>query len=259
VLALLAQLASVPGRTETNAERAVEVLAAQPDVDIAVFPELFLGAYDLSLLPQAARPSDCPELRAIAEAAAAASTAVVVGFAEQDADGSVANSVACIDRDGSLAAVYRKTQLFDEEQRVFRPGEALRVVRLAGVDVGPLICFDVEFPEPARRLGAAGARLLVTASANMAPFGPDHEIATRARALENRLPHLYANAVGAVGDLLLVGRSRSVGTDGAVLAEAASDVEALLVAPVGPGGVGDGRVDYLRHLPGNLTVERDPV
>ena len=47
------------------------------------------------------------------------------------------------------------------------------------MDVGPLICFDIEFPEPARELAAAGAELLVTASANMAPFGPDHEVATR--------------------------------------------------------------------------------
>lgn len=259
MLALLAQLASVPGRTDINAGRAAAALAAQPDVDLAVFPELFLGAYDLSLLPQAARPWDCPELRAVADAAAAASTAVVVGFAELDADGSLANSVACIDRDGSLAGIYRKTQLFGEERRVFRPGEALRVVRLAGAEVGPLICFDVEFPEPARQLGAAGATLLVTASANMAPFGTDHEIATRARALENRLPHLYANAVGSVGGLLLVGRSRSVGTDGTALAEAPPDSEALLVAPVGPAGVDDGRVDYLRQLPHNLNVERDPV
>ena len=233
--ALLAQLASVPGQTEANAERAVDVLGAHPEVDIAVFPELFLGGYDLSLVPQAVRAPDCPELRAIAAAAAAASTAVVVGFAERAEDGSLFNSVACIDRDGSLAGVYRKTRLFGAEPEVFEPGDMLGVVRLAGLDVGPLICFDIEFPEPARELAAAGAELLVTASANMAPFGPDHEVATRARALENRLPHLYTNGVGAIGGLLLVGGSRSVDASGAVLAEAASNEESLLVVPVAQG------------------------
>ena len=49
-----------------------------------------------------------------------------------------------------------------------------------------------------RALALAGAELLVTASANMEPFGPDHEIATRARALENRLPHVYVNAIGTI-------------------------------------------------------------
>ncbi|MCW2977618.1 MAG: Nitrilase/cyanide hydratase and apolipoprotein N-acyltransferase [Actinomycetia bacterium] len=255
--ALLAQLASLPGDVAANAERAVAALAAHPEADIAVFPELFLCGYDLSLLDHSARRPDCEELRSIADAARAASTAVVVGFAERIGAGGLANSVACIDRDGSLAAVYRKTQLFGAEQHVFRPGEELRIVRLAGVDVGPLICFDIEFPEPARQLAAAGAKLLVTASANMDPFVADHELASRARALENRLPHLYANAVGAVGPLRFVGHSRSVDASGMVLAEAASEEEALLLTQVGAAGVGDERVDYLRHLPHGMAVVRD--
>ncbi len=213
----------------------MEILGAHPDVEMAVFPELFLGGYDLSLVAQLARAPDCRELDSIAAAAAAASTAVVVGFAERGEDGSFFNSVACIDRDGSLAGVYRKTRLFGAEPDVFQAGDEQRVVRLAGLDVGPLICFDVEFPEPARELAAAGAELLVTASANMAPFGPDHEVATRARALENRLPHLYANGVGAIGGLQLVGGSRSVDASGTVLAEAGSDEEGLLVVPVAQG------------------------
>jgi (R)-amidase len=235
VRALLAQLASVPGQTLANADRAVAALAAHPEVDIAVFPELFLCGYDLALVPQAALPPDCPEFRAIADAAAAASTAVVVGFAERTEDGRLFNSVACIDCDGWLAGVYRKARLFGAEPDVFQAGDTLEIVRLAGLDVGPLICFDIEFPEPARELAAAGAELLVTASANMAPFGPDHELATRARAVENRLPHLYANGVGAIGGLRLVGGSRSVDALGAVLAEAGSDEEALLVVPVAQG------------------------
>jgi (R)-amidase len=236
VRALLAQLPSMPGQTQANAERAVKALGDHPEVDIAVFPELYLGGYDLAQVPESARAPDCPELRAIAAAAAATSTAVVVGFAERAEDGTLFNSVACIDRDGSLAGVYRKTRLFGAEPDVFEPGDELRIVRLAGLDVGPLICFDIEFPEPARELAAAGAELLVTSSANMAPFGPDHERATRERSLENRLPHLYANGVGAIGGLLLVGGSRSVDASGAVLADAGSDGESLLVVPVAQGG-----------------------
>lgn len=253
VHALLAQLASVPGDTAANAARALAALTEHDDVEVAVFPELFLCGYDLRLLDESARAVDCAELRSIADAAASASTAVVVGFAER-VDGGFANSVACIDRDGSLAGVYRKTQLYAGERRVFRAGEELTVVRLAGLDVGLLICFDVEFPEPARRLALAGAQLLVTSSANMAPYVVDHEIATRSRALENRLPHLYANAVGSVRKLQFVGHSRSVDASGAVLAEAPSDEERLLVAPIGAVGGIDEDLDYLRQLPGELPV-----
>jgi (R)-amidase len=232
VHALLAQLSSAPGQTAVNADRAAAALAAHPEVEIAVFPELFLGGYDLALVAETACAPDSAELQTVAAAAAVASTAVVVGFAERAEGGALFNSVACIDRDGSLAGVYRKTRLFGAEPEVFERGGEQVLVRLAGVDVGPLICFDIEFSEPARELAAAGAELLVTASANMAPFGPDHEVATRVRAAENRLPHLYANGVGDIGGFRLVGGSRSVDASGTVLADAGFAEEALLVVPV---------------------------
>jgi predicted amidohydrolase len=253
VLALLAQLESVLRNPRANAERAAEALAAHPEVDIAVFPELFLSAYDLHSLDESARRADCDELAAVAEAAARTATAVVIGFAELHGDGSLFNSVACIDRDGTPGGVYRKTQLFAGERKVFRAGRELRIVRLAGLAAAPLICFDVEFPELPRALARAGAELLVTASANMEPYASDHDLATRARALENHLPHLYANAVGTIGGLHFVGCSRSVGSSGEVLAEAGTG-EALLVAPVGAAGAGDESVDYLGQLPGPLSV-----
>jgi predicted amidohydrolase len=67
----------------------------------------------------------------------------------------------------------------------------------------------------------------------MTPFGPDHERATRERAVENHVPHLYANGVGAIGGFQLVGGSRSVDASGTVLADAGFAEETLLVVPVG--------------------------
>jgi predicted amidohydrolase len=154
-----------------------------------VFPELFLSGYDLSRAREYALTLDAPELGRVCTAAAEAEVAVAVGFPEQRGD-RVYNSLALIDDGGEMAAVYRKLQLFGEERDVFEPGEALVVARLAGRTIGPLICFDMEFPELARALALARADVLLTVSANMAPFGPDHRIASQARALENRLPHL---------------------------------------------------------------------
>jgi predicted amidohydrolase len=254
MLALLAQLAAVPGDPEANAARATEALRAHPAAELAVFPELYLSAYDFAVLDGASRAPGCDELAQVAGAAREAGTAVVLGFSESLPDSRRANAAACIDADGSLAAVYRKSQLFGAEADAFEPGRELRVVRLAGRSVGVMICFDVEFPEVARRLAQAGADLLVTASANMEPFYRDHEVSTCARALENRLPHLYANMVGETGGFHFVGGSRSVGPGGEVLAEAAHDREELLLVPVGEAGVDDERVDYLRHLPADLPV-----
>jgi predicted amidohydrolase len=254
MLALLAQLASVEGDVRANAERAASALGEHPEADIAVFPELFLSGYTTSDLETLSRRADAAELRLVAEAAAKTSTAVVIGFAEERTSGRPANAAACIDQEGHLAAVYRKTQLFGAEQEAFEPGEGLMVVELAGLRVGPLVCFDAEFPEPARALALAGAELLAVSSANMEPFYVDHEVGTRARALENRLPLIYANAVGSLGGLTFVGGSRSIAPSGEIMAEAAEAEARLLLAPIGLDEDIDDRVDYLRHLPGKLEV-----
>jgi len=252
--ALLAQLACRIADLEGNTARAVEAIRSHPDVDIAVFPELYLSGYTYQNLEELARAPDSDEIRRIAAAGADVETAVVIGFAERTAKG-VANSAACIDSDGSLAGVYRKTYLFPSEAEAgFVQGEELLVVELAGVRAAPLICFDIEFPEPGRQVALAGAELLVTASANMDPFYIDHAVGTIARAHENRLPHLYTNLVGSGDGLVFVGASRSIAPTGEILVEASRDREELLVVPVAePGGV-DPRTDYPRLVRPPLPV-----
>jgi (R)-amidase len=255
MLALLAQLSPTPRDPAANAERAAAVLRERPDVDLAVFPELFLGGYTLRHLDEVALELDAAPLAAVAAAAAAARTAVVVGFAER-LSGGFANAAACIDSDGSLAGIYRKTHLFGAEAKAFTAGDEQLVVPLAGILVAPLICFDIEFPEPARAVARAGAELLVTPSANMAPYGPDHALATRARALDNRIAHLYANRVGSEGPHRFEGGSRAVAADGSVVISASADREELLVAEIGQPQAPDAAVDYLRHARGELPVAR---
>lgn len=245
--ALLCQLGSALGDPARNAERAADAILTHADVDLAVFPELYLGGYSYQGLERSARTVDDEEVLVVRRACAEAGTVAVVGFAERTAAG-LANSAAILDRDGSVAAVYRKTQLFGGEGEAFVPGEELLVLPLLGRRIAPLICFDIEFPEPARAVALAGADLLVTASANMRPFYVDHEVASKARAVENRVAHLYANAVGRGDEFVFVGGSRAVSPLGEVVAEGSDDREELLVVDVPePGGI-DERVDYLRAL-----------
>jgi predicted amidohydrolase len=246
--ALLAQLACRIGDIEGNTRRAAEAIRGNPEADIAVFPELYLSGYTYRDLDVLALPADSKEIGEIADAAAEAGTAVVIGFAEKMSKG-VAIAVACIDNDGSLAGVYRKTSLFISEWEAgFVEGEELLILDLAGRKVAPLICFDIEFPEPARQVTLAGADLLVTASANMDPFYIDHAIGTVARAHENRLPHIYTNLVGEGDGLVFVGASRSIAPTGETLVEASRDKEELLVVPVAEIAGFDERTDYPKFL-----------
>nr|MBA2714678.1 carbon-nitrogen hydrolase [Rubrobacteraceae bacterium] len=181
----LAQLSPRLRGTEANIETMREVVSDHPEADLVVFPELYLSGYVLDGIEELAVRPDGPELQSIAVIARENHTSLIFGAPERVENG-LANSAFCVDERGTIAAVYRKVQLFGgDESDAFVAGDELLVVEVCGVKVGLMICFDIEFPEVARALARAGAELLVTISANMEPFGNDHAVFVSARALEN--------------------------------------------------------------------------
>jgi (R)-amidase len=230
---LLAQLSPVPGDVEANLATVLRVLDEHPGVQLAVFPELFLQGYTLPGIDRIALDPDAEQVRRVRAAAADHGTAVVIGFAERSASAQPANSALCIDERGGLAGVYRKVHLFGAEQEYFTRGGCYPIVTLCGSRIAPLICYDIEFPEPARTVALAGAELLVTVSANMEPYLSEHELFARARAVENRMPHVYVNRVGAESGLTFVGGSCVVDPAGRVDA-ALGRTETLREVMVGP-------------------------
>ena len=181
------------------------------------------------------------------------STAVIFGAAERFGGG-YANSAVYVDRSGTLAGVYRKTHLFGSEREAFVPGDELLVVDLEGFKAGLMICFDVEFPEVARALARAGADLLVTISANMEPFGPDHRVFSTARAIENGVPHAYVNQIGRGEEFNFVGETFAVSADGDVLADAGPTGEEVLALELELPGRSSLRPDYLGQVRPPLPV-----
>jgi predicted amidohydrolase len=251
---LLAQLAPTPGRPDLNAGQVCAALAAHPRADLACFPELYLTGYAPLRAGHDALSRDRVELARIASAAARHGTSVLVGFAERLAAGAVANSVACFDATGELRGIYRKTHLFgNTERNAFTAGDELLLVTLSRLAVGPLICFDMEFPEPARALCLAGAELLVTLAANMVPYGPEHALAARARALDNRCPHVYVNRTGDESDCSFPGGSCVIGPDGEVWLQLGED-EAIVEFELPRTPERSADLDYLSHRRPQLAV-----
>ena len=250
---LLAQLTPLPGELGANAATAAALISARHEVDLAVYPEMFLGGYDLGRAEETAVSLDGPEVAVVRGAAKGANTAVIIGLAERR-DGSIANSLLAIDSDGAIAGVHRKTTLWGEEQGIFGAGESLTIVQIAGRKIGLMVCYEVEFPEIARALAVAGADLLVTASANMAPYYDDHELASRARALDNRLCHAYVNRVGSESGIEFVGGTRLIDDEGLVIAVADGPDEQGLVATLPDRTIAEGPADYLSNLPSVTSV-----
>ncbi|MHB1554740.1 MAG: nitrilase-related carbon-nitrogen hydrolase [Acidimicrobiales bacterium] len=245
---LVAQLAPRTHDVGANVREACRLVSEHPDADLAVFAELYLQSYALKgIEPIDVHAADGP-LDALSDCARRHGTALVVGAAIRETAGApgMANAALCIDEEGNLAAVYRKVHLFDAERRLFSPGDEYVVVTLAGVAVGLLICYDLDFPEAARTVAAAGAELLVTVSANMDPYASDHALYARARAVENRIPHVYVNAVGQEGRLRFCGGSTVADMTGRAVAALSGYQPAvrLVTVPLRPDPA-DPRPDYL--------------
>ncbi|MEB2870942.1 carbon-nitrogen hydrolase family protein [Pseudomonas rhizosphaerae] len=206
--------------------------AAQWDVELLVLPEMFLSGYNIGagVARNLAQASDGANAEQVAQIAQQSGLAILYGYPELDEQGNVYNSVQLIDRTGTRLGNYRKTHLFgDADRAMFSAGEqAPAVFEFNGWKLGLLICYDLEFPENARRLAAAGAELILVPTANMVPYGFIAEVTVRSRAFENQCYVAYANYCGKEMDFEYCGLSSIAGADGQQIAKAGRD-EALIV------------------------------
>ena len=131
------------------------------------------------------------------------------------------NTVVAVDAAGSLVGAYRKVHLYDafgtrESDRLEPgpPGVPPLVIRMGDLTFGVVTCYDLRFPESARRLVDAGADVIVVPAAWVdGPLKADHwRTLLRARAIENTAVVI---GVGMAGPGL-VGRSLLAGPDGVV-------------------------------------------
>ena len=131
------------------------------------------------------------------------------------------NTVVAVDATGAVVGAYRKVHLYDafgtrESDRLEAgpAGVPPLVLRLGDLTFGVVTCYDLRFPESARRLVDAGADVIVVPAAWVdGPLKADHwRTLLRARAIENTAVVI---GVGMSGPGL-VGRSLLAGPDGVV-------------------------------------------
>jgi predicted amidohydrolase len=106
---------------------------------------------------------------------------LVAGIYERE--GSVIyNTAVLLDRNGKLAGKYRKTHLPREEVEAgLTPGDSYPVFDTDFGKVGLMICWDLQFPEPARAMALKGAEVILL------PIWGGSEILAKARAIENHV------------------------------------------------------------------------
>ncbi|MGC5699640.1 carbon-nitrogen hydrolase family protein [Pseudomonas sp. NFXW11] len=215
-----------------NLQRLHQVAMEATDADLLVLPEMFLSGYNIGIeaVGALAEAQDGPSAQRIAAIAQAAGTAILYGYPERSSDGRIYNAVQLIDAHGQRLCNYRKTHLFgDLDHSMFSAGaDDFPLVELNGWKLGFLICYDIEFPENARRLALAGAELILVPTANMIPYDFVADVTIRARAFENQCYVAYANYCGHEEPIRYCGQSSIAAPDGSRIALAGLD-EALII------------------------------
>lgn len=226
----VAQMAISDGDYAANIARIEGIVEqAGPEHDLIVLPETATSGFSRrDEVARIAEPLDGPTVRRLSARAAVHDCLLVLGLPERDGD-SLHNSAVVIGRAGVIMA-YRKTHLWGAEKRIFAAGDRFRAVDRGAYTLGALVCYDVEFPEPARVLATMGCDLITLCNGNMDPYGEVHRRAIVARAQENQLFVAMANRVGAGRDENFAGGSMVVGPDGVVLAEMAGGEGVLSVS-----------------------------
>ena len=247
----LAQKDCTPFAVQKNLQTALGsiALAMEQKADMIVFPEMFMTGYLLGKkAAESALAPDSIYIVTLQHAARQSNIAVVMGFPEKGEDGQVYNSMMFIDRDGSIAYVYRKTHLFGETDRAqFAPGQEIKAFDTSFGRIGMQICYDIEFPETSRLLALDGAQLICAASANMYPYEKLHTMFAKVRAIENHTPFAYVNAIGNDGTYTYCGQSCLIDADGQSIAKA-EEQDILLIGEVAIGAVlEDKNMDYLQN------------
>jgi predicted amidohydrolase len=202
--------------------------------DLLLLPEMYLSGYNIG--PENAKKcaiaTDGLEMDRAIRIAQTNGIGLVFGYPELVGD-TVANAAILIGPDGKILLNYRKSHLFGEIDRsMFKAiGAEFPIAELQNFKIGLLICYDIEFPEPARRLALAGADILLVPTAQMEPYEQVAKHVIPARAYENQIYVAYANHSGGDDGLDYIGLSSICGPDGAILA-AAGKTEELIFASV---------------------------
>lgn len=223
----------------SNLEKATNyiVKAKEMDADVVILPEFYLALATPSsgILPgDIAESLDGPFITCIAEAARENKIYVICGTLETNNNRKCAyNTTVFIDRYGQILHTYRKPHLFDTLNEKFDTiisrENQFQVVNTEFGNIGLMACYELRFPEIARRLVMQEADILfVPAGWFAGALKEAHwEILIRARAIENTVFVCGSNLVGNV----FFGRSMIVDPMGVITASGGEE-ETLIISNI---------------------------
>jgi predicted amidohydrolase len=192
------------GKAKRNLEK-VENFISEESFDLLVIPELANSGYLFKDKEELNNVSENPNTgkfcNMLKRMSKEKNAFIVSGFCEVATEGEAKvfyNSSILVFPDGEFR-IYRKTHLFFDEKKFFKPGNTgfwvydIYNKKFGTVKLGIMICFDWVFPEAARTLALRGADIICHPSNLVMPYCQN---AMSTRALENHIFAITANRIG---------------------------------------------------------------
>ena len=217
---------------DANIKHTRELLqqCAKDGVQVAVFPECSVSGYFDDVVVKMTGEQLAGAEKAIAAACKEFRIAAIVGMPWRAGD-NLFNSAIVVDETGKVVERYHKVQLAEKWPAW---GDHLSVFKLHGVMCSIIICHDERYPELVRLPGLAGSRVVfyishesgLKAESKLNPYRAQ----IQARAVENSVFIVHANAPANVDTTGSHGQSRLIAPDGNILKEAGMFTEEILTA-----------------------------
>lgn len=201
-----------------------------------------------------AEPIPGPSTRLYGELAKRFGVVIVTSLFEKRAAGLYHNTAVVIEKDGSIAGMYRKMHIPDDpayyEKFYFTPGDlGFHPIDTSVGRLGVLVCWDQWYPEAARLMALQGAQILIypTAIGYESSDSPEEQArqreawttVQRGHAVANGLPVVTVNRVGFEPDpsqqtkgIQFWGSSFVVGPQGELFYQASDSEEECLVVDI---------------------------
>ena len=195
-----------------------------------------------------------PSTRLYGELAKRFGVVIVTSLFEKRAAGLYHNTAVVIEKDGSIAGMYRKMHIPDDpayyEKFYFTPGDlGFHPIDTSVGRLGVLVCWDQWYPEAARLMALQGAQILIypTAIGYESSDSPEEQArqreawttVQRGHAVANGLPVVTVNRVGFEPDpskqtkgIQFWGSSFVVGPQGELFYQASDSKEESLVVDI---------------------------
>lgn len=235
----LIQMDVAIGEPDVNLDRLMDLLheavSQSPKPDVLVCPEMWNTGYALDRLDGIADVNGHRTKNTIAAFCRKHQVNVIAGSVSviDKSTGPARNTLYGFNRAGECTAEYSKIHLFQlmDEHKHLRAGEQVILSTVDEMQAGMLICYDIRFPELARKLVLDGAEVLFVVAQWPNPRMDHWRTLLRARAIENQVYVVACNRVGESEGTSFFGHSMVIDPWGEVLAEG-DEREQIVVADI---------------------------